>query len=288
MQIAIQRNEVQGKTASTKGLLTAEREWELANRWRKAGDRQALGELVTAYRRLVVAAATKFKALGIPLDDLIQEGNAALVHAANRFEVERGFRFSTYASWWVRAAMIDYVLNNRSNVRRITSGAQRTLFFQVQRLRYAWQVSDRMTHEERERAAEQLGVPRQLIDDIEGFLAASDVQVVEQSELEVGSGGITLVSEQPTAEEILANHEERIQRNRWLRDALGRLNKREQTIILQRRLTEAPKTLSDLGRHFGISPERVRQIEGAALSKLRKLAAASGIEVASSSSLAGA
>lgn len=266
------------RTAGSAARLPIDREYALIGRWQKSADRRALGELVAAYRRLVVAAAAKYKALGIPLDDLIQEGNAALVHAANRFDVGRGCRFSTYATWWVRAAILDYVLDNRSTVRRITSGSQRSLFFQIQRFRYAWQVSGRMTPGECDRAAEELGISRQVVDEIEGFLASSDVPVLEQSELEDGKGAVILASDQPTPEEVLADQQERDSQGRWLREALTRLNERERAIILQRQLCEVPSTLSDLGRLFGISAERVRQIEQAAMSKLRRLAAVGGTE----------
>lgn len=272
MQITFHGKNTRAQSARSGGLLAAEREWELARRWKTSGDGRALAELVTAYRRLVVAVAAKFRDIGIPLDDLIQEGNAALVHAANRFEPDRGFRFSTYATWWVRAAILDYVLNNRSVVRRITSGAQRSLYFPLQRLRREWRVDGRMSAEERERAAADLDVTAAAIETVEGFLSLTDVPAIEESDFEDGVTGIALVSDQPSPEDLVADRQERAQRSMWLRTALDRLNERERAIILQRHLSEAPGTLADLGARLGISSERVRQIESAAMSKLRKLA----------------
>lgn len=278
MQIRFQGKSARARSARSGGLLAAEREWELARRWHESNDCAALTELVTAYRRLVVSVAANFRNFGIPLDDLIQEGNAALVHAAGRFDPDRGFRFSTYAMWWVRAAILDYVLANRSVVRRITSGQQRSLFFQVQRLRHAWRVDGRMTDEERERAAVALDVPTSQIDTVESFLGLSDVPAIEEADLEEGFVGVTLAADQPSVEEEIAERQELGRRSAWLRMALDRLSDRERAIILGRHLSEVPGTLADFGIRFGVSPERVRQIECAAMSKLRKLAEATAGE----------
>jgi RNA polymerase sigma-32 factor len=272
MHNGFQSKKPRAETRGSAALLTAEREWDLARRWRTEEDVRALAELVTAHRHLVLGVANRFRGFDLSFDDLIQEGNAALVHAANRFDPERGVRFSTYATWWVRAAIQDYVLHNRSIVRRITSGANRSLFFRLQRLRYGWRIDGKMSSEERERAATALGVPVRAIEEMEAFLGGADVPATEQIDPDV-SNGITLAAEGPSPEEIVVEAHERRDRRTWLRTALNGLNERERAIIVARHLSDSPWTLRDLGSLFGISAERARQVEGAALSKLHNWAA---------------
>lgn len=268
MQMTFHVKKPRTETHGSAALLTAERELELARRWKNAGDGRALAELVTAHRHLVLGVAKRFRGFDLSFDDLIQEGNAALVHAANRFDPERGVRFSTYATWWVRAAIQDYVLNNRSVVRRITSGAHRSLFFRLQRLRYGSRIDGRMSGEERERAATALAVPVRAIDEMEAFLGGADVPAMEEIDPEVANG-VTLAAEGPSPEEIVVEVSERRDRRAWLRNALSGLSERERAIIVARHLSDSPRTLGDLGSVFGISAERARQIESAALAKLR-------------------
>jgi len=258
-------------------FLTVEREQELARRWGTVGDERALAELVAAHRHLVLGVVKRYRGSDIPFDDLIQEGNAALVHAANRFDPDRGVRFSTYATWWVRAAIQDYVLDNGSVVRRITGGTHRSLFFGLQRLRYKWRVDGRLSGEERERAAAELGVPVRAVEEMEAFLGGADVPAMEETDLGV-IDGITLVAQSPSPEESVFDARERRGRRAWLHSALNALNERERIIIVGRHLCDSPRTLRELGSRFGISAERARQIENAALSKLRGWAAAGPVD----------
>lgn len=236
MRIDFHAAKPRAKTRGSSELLTAEREQELTRRWKATG-------------------------------------NAALVHAANRFDPDRGFRFSTYATWWVRAAIQDYVLDNRSVVRRITSGRNRSLFFSLQRLRYKWQAEGKLNGEEREQAAIALGVPLRTIEEMEAFLGGADVPAMDEADPEEKTKGVMLVAQDPSPEEAVFASRERRDRRAWLRTALGGLNERERIIIVGRHLSDSPRTLGDLASRFGISAERARQIESAALSKLRDWAA---------------
>jgi len=275
MKISFRGKNPKANGRSTSGLLDRERERELASRWRTLGDQNALDELVIAHERMVIGVAAKFHGYGSPMEDLVQEGCGALVRAANGFDPDRGFRFSYYAMWWVRAAIFDHVLRNRSIVKRVNSGAQRSLFFHLQRLRSDWRVDEKLTAEQRERAAEYLKVSVRAIEEMELFLGSLDVPAVSEQDLEDSGGAVILVAKQPTPEELAVTVQEQRQRKKWLREALKTLNERERTIIAHRHLSETPKTLRDIGFRFGISSERVRQIENAAVSKLRGLAASS-------------
>jgi RNA polymerase sigma-32 factor len=287
MHIGFQSKKLRAETRGSAALLTAEREWDLVRRWRAEEDARALSELITAHRHLVLGVAKRFRGFDLSFDDLIQEGNAALVQAANRFDLARGVRFSTYAMWWVRAAIQDCVLHNRSIVRRITGGTNRSLFFSLQRLRYGWRVDGKLSGEERERAAVALGVSEQAIEEMEAFLGGADVPALEERDPE-RINGITLMAEGPSPEERLFKARERRDRRTWLQTALKGLNERERTIIVGRHLSESPRTLRDLGLRFGISAERARQIESAALAKLRDWAAVRPLDaVGAAAALAG-
>ncbi|MBL6928706.1 MAG: sigma-70 family RNA polymerase sigma factor [Rhodospirillales bacterium] len=280
MKISFKGNRSNAKRRSTSGLLDREREWELARRWKTLGDQRALDELVIAHERMVIAVAAKFRRYGPPMEDLVQEGCGALVRAASSFDPDRGFRFSTYSMWWVRAAIFDFVLGNKSVVKQVTSGAQRSLFFQLQRLRSDWRVDGKLTAEQRERAAVDLKVSVRAVEEMELFLGTLDVSAVSEHDFDDDGGAVILVAEQHTPEELAGEAQEQRQRKAWLREALGTLSEREQAVIAQRRLSETPKTLKDIGSRFGISAERVRQIENAAVSKLRGLALAAPLNMA--------
>ena len=272
MQNTYQAKKPRAEARGSSVRLTAERECDLTRRWQTVGDECALAELVTAHRHLVLGVTKRYRGFDLPFGDLVQEGNAALVHAANRFDPDRGFRFSTYAMWWVRAAIQDYVLDNRSVVRRITSGRDRSLFFSLQRLRYRWKAEGKLNGEEREEAASALGVPLRTVEEMEAFLGGADVPATEEPDPEV-TNGITLVALSPSPEEAVFASRERRDRRAWLRTALSGLTERERIIIVGRHLSDSPRTLGDLAARFGISAERARQIESAALSKLRGWAA---------------
>ncbi len=254
-------------------LLDRDREIALARRWRNEGDVEALHEIIGAYTRLVISAASHYRKYGLPLGDLIQEGLVGLMMAAARFDPERQTRFSTYATWWVRSAMQGFILRNWSIVRTGTTAAQKALFFNMRRLRARIDdVSDGPLGEEaRTQIADELRVSLRDVEAMEGRLAASD----QSLNAHVADGADDewqdlLVDPGPSPEEIVAGLHDAEQHSRWLAGALGELSARERQIIAARRLRDEPETLAALGRRFGISKERVRQIEHGALAKIRR------------------
>ncbi len=253
-------------------MLTRDREFELARRWRDKRDESALEELILAYSRLVIKIAGKFRHYGLPMGDLVQEGNVGLLQAAERFEPEREFRFSTYASWWVRSAMQEYVLRNWSIVRTGTTAAQKALFFNLRRLRakHADQVDGWLSPESKQRIAAELKVKNTEVADMEMRLYANDQSLnVAISESGEDEWQDFLPDEGPTPEDQVLKSHDGATRSGWLRNAMGELTERERTIIAQRRLSEDVSTLGTLGVELGISKERVRQIEQKALEKLK-------------------
>ncbi|MFO1048668.1 MAG: RNA polymerase factor sigma-32 [Geminicoccaceae bacterium] len=253
-------------------LLSRERELDLARQWRCRQDERALHELIRCYLRLVVSTASRFKHYGLPLSDLVQEGVVGLMQAAARFEPERDVRFSTYASWWIRSAMQDFILRNWSVVRTGTTAAQKSLFFNLRRLRA--RIDD--------------GRCAGLDDAGKAYIAqelAVDVREVEAMEMRLMGGDQSLnatispagedawqdflADERPGPEEIVTGAHDGRQRSRWLALSLAELTERERTIINERRLREDGRTLEELGVRLGISKERVRQIESRALQKLK-------------------
>ena len=256
-------------------LLTRDHEHELAVRWREQEDESALHEITFAYTRLVISMAKRFRNYGLPVADLIQEGSVGLLQAAARFEPERGVRFSTYASWWIRAAMQDFVLRNWSIVRTGTTAAQKSLFFNFRRLRAKIGAADGpLPRAGRENIAAELNVRLQDVEMMEGRLTASD----QSLNAPIGENGENerqdfLIDSRPLPEEIVFRNVDSRSRRTWLHEALRTLSERERTIIDKRRLSEDSVTLAELGRDFGISKERVRQIEHKALEKLRTLMA---------------
>jgi RNA polymerase sigma-32 factor len=252
-------------------ILSRERERELALRWRDQGDEAALHELISAYVRLVVATATRFRHYGLPLGDLVQEGNIGLLLAAARFEPEREVRFSTYATWWIRSSIQDYVLRNWSIVRTGSTAMQKALFFNLRRLRAQIDVSgEHLPHEARQRIADLLKVEVSEVESMEVRLAANDRSL----NLPVGEDGDSelmdhLPDETPDPEALVAEHHDSALRARWIAEAVSNLSEREQTIIRARRLSDDAVTLESLGKRLGISKERVRQIEHQAIQKLR-------------------
>jgi RNA polymerase sigma-32 factor len=254
-------------------LLSRDHEFDLARRWREGGDQKALHELVRSYTRLVVSTATRFRNYGLPVGDLVQEGNVGLMQAAARFEPHREVRFSTYAAWWIRSAMQDYILRNWSIVRTGTTAAQKSLFFNLRRLRARIEGAEedgRLTQVGRTKIAEELGVELHEVEAMEMRLAANDqslnATVADQSEDEWQD---FLADQRPSPEEVVIGMRDARTRSKWLAEALGELTPRERTIISARRLQDQGATLEELGRELGVSKERVRQLEHRALLKLR-------------------
>ncbi|NBC21533.1 MAG: RNA polymerase factor sigma-32 [Alphaproteobacteria bacterium] len=261
------------KQAMKAPLLEQSHELSLARRWRDDGDERALHELTSAYMRLVISMASKFRHYGLPMADLVQEGNVGLMQAAARFEPAREVRFSTYASWWIRSSIQDYVLRNWSIVRTGTTASQKSLFFNLKRLRAKIDDTDDGTITEKNRTwvAEHLGVPERDVESMVSRLSASDRSLNAPLSVEGDAQWQDLLAdESPLPEEQVMDTRDSARRQTWINDALHALNEREALIIQQRRLSEEGVTLETLGRQLGISKERVRQIEHQALSKMRK------------------
>lgn len=252
-------------------LLEREHEAELGRRWRDQKDKSAMHELITSHVRLVVRIAAGFRGYGLPLGDLIQEGNVGLLEAATRFDPDRNVRFSTYATWWILAAIQDYIVRNASIVRIGTTPSQKSLFFNLRRLRAKLgEVSGSMSDEHRREIAKQLNVPLAAVDRMEAHLAAPD------RSLNAGVGGAEtdelqdfIADEGPSPEEIVAEAHDSALRARWVREALATLTPRERDIIRHRFLDEDKTTLAEIGETYGVTKERIRQIEGRALHKLK-------------------
>jgi len=253
--------------------LERDEEHVLAVKWRNDGDNDALHKLTHAHMRLVIAIAARFKHFGLPMSDLIQEGHVGLLEAASRFEPEREVRFSTYATWWIRASIQDYILRNWSIVRGGTSSAQKALFFNLRRLRAklgqgAAPVPDREIHRQ---ISEALGVSEDDVARMDARLSGPDTSLNAPVIESDGSAERQdfLVSDAPLQDETVGAVIDQEKRSRRLHAALEVLNDRELRIVRERRLSEEGATLESLGKALGISKERVRQIESRALEKLR-------------------
>jgi RNA polymerase sigma-32 factor len=253
--------------------LERDEERELALRWHDDRDEVALHRLTSAHMRLVIAMAARFRRYGLPQADLIQEGHVGLLEAAQRFEPAREVRFSTYASWWIRAAIQDYVLRNWSIVRGGTSSAQKALFFNLRRLRavLARELDGAAEPEIFSAIADKLGVSVGDVEAMSARLSGPDTSLnAPMVDGEVGAERQDLLmSDDPIAEETVGERIDGERRLAWLREALGVLNERELKIVEERRLSENGETLEALGARLGISKERVRQIEARALEKLQ-------------------
>lgn len=253
-------------------LLSRDREFSLARAWRDENDEDALHELVRSYARLVVSTASRYRNYGLPIGDLIQEGNVGLMQAAARFEPERDVRFSTYAAWWIRAAIQDYILRNWSIVRTGTTAAQKSLFFNLRRLRakISGPSAGPLDREGRQKIADELDVDITEVENMEVRLSGQDLSLntplMESGEDERQD---FLADLRPGPEEVVIGLRDSETRSRWLAEAIGELSPREQTIIRQRRLRDEGATLEELGRALGVSKERVRQLEHRALNKLK-------------------
>ena len=254
-------------------LLEREQERDLARRWLEDRDEAALHELTGSHARLVVRIAAGFKSSGLPIADLIQEGNVGLMQAADRFDPDRNVRFSTYATWWIVAAIQSYILRNQSLVRAATTPRQRRLFFGIRRMkaRQMQGYDGRLSGEDLERMAEFLGATVEEIAGMEAHLSRSDQSLnapvgidgeIEQQDL--------LQSDAPSPEDIAIDAFDGATRRGWINEALAGLSPRERQIVSRRFLDDRRITLAELGDSFGVSKERVRQIEARALKKMRR------------------
>jgi RNA polymerase sigma-32 factor len=259
------------KVAMRRPLLDRSDEFALAQRWRNEKDAKALHALINSYARLVISVAARFRNYGLPTGDLIQEGNVGLMQAAARFEPERAVRFSTYATWWIRSAMQDYVLRNWSIVRTGTTAAQKSLFFNLRRLRGKIENDgETLTDENRRWIADQLKVGLADVTEMEIRFAGTD-QSLNAPLRETGDDALQdfMPDTAPNPEDVVIGLRDAETRSRWLAEAISGLTPREQQIIRLRRLEDEGVTLEHLGREFGISKERVRQLEQRAMGKLR-------------------
>lgn len=264
------------KAAASAPFLEREEERQLAVAWRERGDNAALHKLTAAHMRLVIAISAKFRHYGLPLSDLVQEGHVGLLEAAARFAPERDVRFSTYATWWIRASIQDYVLRNWSIVRGGTSSTQKALFFNLRRLRARLaRTPQGASHiAAYETIAQAIGVSRADVEMMDSRLSGSDVSLNAQLVDDDSPGSAQrmdfLVDTHPLPDEVVEDNVDTQRRARWLKDALEVLSERELRIVRERRLAENVVTLEMLGEQLGISKERVRQIENRALTKLRR------------------
>ena len=254
-------------------MLTHEREQELARAWKDRRDTAALRELVGSHLRLAIKIAGGFKGYGLPIADLIGEGNVGLMQAAQKFDPDRGFRFATYAMWWIRAAIQEYILHTNSIVKMGTTSAQKKLFFNLRHMKGQLDQHEPgdLPPEAVETIAVALGVPANDVIEMNRRMSGGDVSLNattgEDSEMEWLD---RLVDESPSQDWMLAETDERAKRHTLLNAALGRLNAREREIVLERRLRDEPLTLEELGQRFHVSRERIRQLEVRAIERLRK------------------
>ena len=254
-------------------MLEKEHEKKLAKRWKNKKDEKALHELVSAHARLVVAIASKFKNYGLPMGDLIQEGNIGLMEAAARFDPSMDNRFSTYATWWIRAQIQDHVLRNWSIVRTGTTAAQKSLFFNLRRLRAkinGQSARDYLDDASVEAIAKELDVNRKDVLDMEARMNGGD----QSLNTPIGENGDDewqdmLADKTPNPEDVVIGMRDSATRSQWLNAALSELSPRERTIIEERQMADDVVTLEHLGKQLGISKERVRQLEQRAMDKLK-------------------
>src|SRR3954470_2963515 len=254
-------------------MLEPEEEYMLAKRWKEREDPDAAHRLVTSHLRLVAKIAMGYRGYGLPLSELISEGNVGMMQAVKRFDPDRGFRLATYAMWWIRAAIQEYILHSWSLVKMGTTAAQKKLFFNLRRLKgqmAALEDGD-LKPEQVEKIARVLQVPEQDVVSMNRRLASPDhslnAPVRADSE---GEWQDWLVDEQETQESELADREDIGNRRMLLGEALKTLNERERHILIERRLKDEPTTLEELSQQYNISRERVRQIEVRAFEKLQK------------------
>ena len=265
-------------------MLTGDEEFMLAVRWQEHDDRDAAHKLVTSHLRLVAKIAMGYRGYGLPVADLISEGNIGLMKAVKKFDPHRGFRLATYAMWWIRASITEYVLRSWSMVKMGTLTGQKKLFFSLGRIKRNLNLltNGELDPEQADRVAEALNVSRQDVIDMDRRLAARDVSLNAPRTTDDGDGPEfqdILVDGSPDPEALVAEDEEATYRRGLLMRALKELPKRERHILTERRLKDDPMTLEELGGVYGVSRERVRQLEVRAFDKLSKavesLAAAS-------------
>jgi RNA polymerase sigma-32 factor len=257
-------------------VLSAEQEYMLAKRYEEHEDPEAAAQLVTSHLRLVAKIAMGYRGYGLPVSDLISEGNVGLMQGVKKFEADRGFRLATYAMWWIKASIQEYILRSWSLVKMGTTAAQKKLFFNLRRMKKnldAYDDSD-LHPDDVEKIASDLGVPEQEVVNMNrrmmmGGDGSLNVQM-RNGEEETGEWQDWLTDDRPLQDETFADAQEAEVRNEMLTEAMGLLNDRERHILTERRLTENPQTLEELSQVYDVSRERIRQIEVRAFEKLQK------------------
>jgi len=254
-------------------ILTAEEEYMLAKRYKEHGDAEAAHKLVTSHLRLVAKIAMGYRGYGLPVTDLISEGNVGIMQAVKKFDPEKGFRLATYAMWWIRAQIQEYVLHSWSLVKIGTTAAQKKLFFNLKKLKNQLQSIDDgiLSPENVREIANRLDVKEAEVKDMEGRLFSGDqslnVQIGHEADTEWQD---MIVDGSEAQDKVFEKKDEYLHRKKLFNEALKILNPREKEIIKLRRLRDKPKKLEELSQHFNISRERVRQIEEKAIEKLQK------------------
>ena len=256
-------------------ILTPENEYDLAVKYKATHDPKIAQQLINSHLRLVVKVVSKYKGYGLPVSEMISEGNIGLLYAINKYEPEKGFRFSTYALWWIKASIQKYILNSWSLVKIGTTAAQKKLFFNLRKIKNRLNLMDdrELSHDVLGGIAASLDVSVQEVTDMNMRLKAHDgsLNAVIDSSSDNGSEWIDFISDsKPNQEEKLAYSETMAYRKRLFNQALGCLNPREKDILFKRRLVDKSVTLDDLSKTYDISKERVRQIELNSIKKIRK------------------
>jgi RNA polymerase sigma-32 factor len=262
-------------------MLAPEEEYMLAKRWREHADPDAAHKLVTSHLRLVAKIAMGYRGYGLPLSELISEGNVGMMQAVKRFDPDRGFRLATYAMWWIRAAMQEYILHSWSLVKMGTTAAQKKLFFNLRRLKGQLQAIDEgdLSPENVQKIARELDVSEADVVNMNRRLASPDhsLNAPLRGEGE-GEWQDWLVDDAENQETTLSERQELGLRRDLLRTAMRHLTERERDILMERRLRDEPTTLEDLSQRYGISRERVRQIEVRAFDKLQRTIRSAALE----------
>ena len=254
-------------------MLEPQEEYMLAKSWREHGDRDAAHKLVTSHLRLVARIAMGYRGYGLPIGEVVSEGNVGLMQAVKRFDPDRGFRLATYAMWWIRAAIQEYILRSWSLVKMGTTAAQKKLFFNLRKIKGQLKALDEgdLRPDQVKRIATQLGVTEEDVISMNRRLAGdSSLNAPVRNNSESGEWQDWLVDDTMDQETALAESEEKENRRAMLNDALKSLNERERRVFQARRLAEEPLTLEELSSEFGVSRERIRQIEVRAFEKVQK------------------
>ena len=255
-------------------LLTKDEEYKLISNWQKNKNNKSLDKLIKAYKKLVVSFAKKYFSYGLPQEDLIQEGMMGLMYGIEKFDISRGFRLSTYANWWIKAMMQDYILKNWSIVKSGSTASQKILFFSFNKVKKLinFDSLNTMDIEQVEKISKTLKMKTLDIENLQTRLKMGDQSL--NKTIAEDNASVELISllkdDSPTQDDIFQNLNDTQLKQKWIFQSINALNEREQFIINSRQLNEKPKTLDEIGKQLKISKERVRQIESSSLKKLKK------------------